>query len=356
MRPRERVTMTSRERVKAALEHRQPDRCPVDFWAVPELVERLAAHYGVAGEDELLDIFQVDMQFIFPDCKLMPFPREPDGTWFDEMGVHRREVRNRFCVYEEYASSPLGYAEEVEDLQRYDRWPSIDNFDWDTFAEKIAPAHEKRYTKLYSGGLFEYAWALRGYEQFMMDMVESPEIAHYIMEKLCTYWCAFVEKALTVAGDHIDVVYVYDDIASQNSLLMSPAFLEEFIYPYHRRVNAVAKRFGKTIIYHSCGAVVPEIPRIAALPVDVLNPLQPKAAGMDFAMLKRTYGSTLCFHGGICIQELMPFGTPEQVRAAARRAVSVLGENGGYIMCTAHYMQNDTPIENVEALYDISNR
>lgn len=113
--------MTSRERVKAALEHRQPDRCPVDFWAVPELVERLAAHYGVAGEDELLDIFQVDMQFIFPDCKLMPFPREPDGTWFDEMGVHRREVRNSFCVYEEYASSPLGYAEEVEDLQRYDR-------------------------------------------------------------------------------------------------------------------------------------------------------------------------------------------------------------------------------------------
>ena len=211
--------MTSRERVKAALEHRQPDRCPVDFWAVPELVERLAAHYGVAGEDELLDIFQVDMQFIFPDCKLMPFPREPDGTWFDEMGVHRREVRNSFCVYEEYASSPLGYAEEVEDLQRYDRWPSIDNFDWDTFAEKIAPAHEKRYTKLYSGGLFEYAWALRGYEQFMMDMVESPEIAHYIMEKLCTYWCAFVEKALTVAGDHIDVVYVYDDIAIQNSLL-----------------------------------------------------------------------------------------------------------------------------------------
>ena len=76
--------MTSRERVKAALEHRQPDRCPVDFWAVPELVERLAAHYGVAGEDELLDIFQVDMQFIFPDCKLMPFPREPDGTWFDD--------------------------------------------------------------------------------------------------------------------------------------------------------------------------------------------------------------------------------------------------------------------------------
>lgn len=252
--------------------------------------------------------------------------------------------------------APLGYAEEVEDLQRYDRWPRIDNFDWDTFAEKIAPAHEKRYTKLYSGGLFEYAWALRGYEQFMMDMVENPEIAHYIMEKLCTYWCAFVEKALTVAGDHIDVVYVYDDIASQNSLLMSPAFLEEFIYPYHRRVNAVAKRFGKTIIYHSCGAVVPEIPRIAALPVDVLNPLQPKAAGMDFAMLKRTYGSTLCFHGGICIQELMPFGTPEQVRAAARRAVSVLGENGGYIMCTAHYMQNDTPIENVEALYDVSNR
>ncbi|MEN6564555.1 MAG: uroporphyrinogen decarboxylase family protein [Christensenella sp.] len=344
--------MTSRERVEAALSHRTPDRCPVDFWAVPELIERLSNHFSVSGEEDLLDVFQVDMQFIFPEYKNLPFQRESDGSWFDEMGVHRREVKNRFCTYEEYASSPLGYVEDIQDFENYNRWPDPNNFDWNGFAGKIAPAHQKRFTKLYSGGLFEYAWALRGYEQFLIDMIESPEIAHFIMEKLCRYWSAFVENALIAAGDLIDIVYVYDDIAAQNSLLLSPKLLEEFIYPYHRRVNAVAKRFDKRIMYHSCGSVASEIPNIMKLPVDILNPLQPKAAGMDFSRLKKLYGDSLCFHGGICIQETMPRGTPEEVQRAARNAIQNLGQNGGYVMAPAHYMQNDTPIENVIALYD----
>lgn len=348
--------MMPRERVLAALSHVQPDRCPVDFWAVPEVVNRLLAYFNARDEEELYDLLEIDVQFVFPrSTKAVP-DILPDGSYFDEMGVHRRLVKNGYCSYEEYASSPLGFVKEIKDFERYTNWPDASAFDWEHFSQDIGDRHEKRYIKLHAGGLFEYAWALRGYEQYMMDMALSPEIPHYIMGKLCDYWCDFIQNAMAAAGDKIDLVYTYDDIAAQSALLMSPDMLEEFIYPYHRRLNALIKSYGKKIMFHSCGAVVPEIRKLAELPIDVLNPLQPKAKDMDFEMLKRFWGDRLCFHGGICLQETLPKGTPEQVRDEVKRAISILGKDGGYIMTSAHYIQNDTPIENILALYDVKIR
>ncbi|SCI50136.1 methylcobalamin:coenzyme M methyltransferase [uncultured Flavonifractor sp.] len=344
--------MTHRERVLAALAHRQPDRCPVDFWAVPEVVERLLKHFGAREEAELYDLLDVDMQFVFP-CSTLPDPEIlPDGSYFDRMGVHRRPVRNEYCTYDEYASYPLAYAESVADLERYDKWPDPDAFDWAHFAAQIAPLHEKRFLKLHAGGIFEYAWALRGYEQFMMDLCMNPDMVHYIMDKFCTYWCKFIRNAMEAAGEYLDMVYTYDDIAAQNALLLAPEMLEEFVYPYHRRMNSVIKSYGKPIMYHSCGAVLSQLPKLAELPIDVLNPLQPMAKGMDFQWLKDNWGERLSFHGGLCLQSTLPKGTPDEVREAVRRAVSILGKNGGYIMTSAHYLQNDIPTENILAMYE----
>ncbi|MEA5049982.1 MAG: uroporphyrinogen decarboxylase family protein [Oscillospiraceae bacterium] len=343
--------MDSRERVYKALAHESPDRCPVDFWAVDEVIERLCAHFGVQGESSLLDALQVDLQFVFPRETRLP-EILPDGSWFDYMGVHRKKVKNAYCVYEEYASYPLQSVQTTEELAAYDRWPDADAFDWADFPQQVRRAHDRRFVKLHTGGIFEFAWALRGYEQFMIDLVEQPEIVHFIMGKLCDFWCAFVGKAMEAAGDEIDMVYTYDDIAAQNSLLMSRAMLEEFIYPYHRRLNSVIKSYGKPIMYHSCGAVRPVIGDLCGLGIDVLNPLQPLAKGMDFAAIKREYGDRLCFHGGIDLQRLLPTGSPAEVRGAVRAAIAALGAGGGYIMTSAHYIQNDVPTENILAMYD----
>lgn len=348
--------MNCRERVTTALRHMQPDRCPVDFWAVPEVVSRLCGHFNVSCEEDLYDIFETDLQFVSPVSTLPPFEKLSDGSFFDEMGVHRRPVKNEYCTYDEYASSPLEFVEDIADFSRYKNWPDAAAYDWAHFKEQISAQHEKRFTKLYAGGIFEYAWALRGYQQFMMDMLLQPEIAHFIMDKLCQYWCDYIRFALDAAGDMIDLVYTYDDIASQTNLLMRPDMLETFIYPYHRKIDKLVKGYGKYIMYHSCGAIAPEIDSIAALPVDVLNPLQPMATGMDFEAIKRKHGEKLSFHGGICIQSTLPKGTPEMVREAVRRAITILGRNGGYIMSSAHYIQNDTPTENIIALYDTSIR
>ena len=127
---------------------------------------------------------------------------------------------------------------------------------------------------------------------------------------------------------------------------------EEYILPRHLRLNAAIRQFDVKIMYHSCGAVYPLIGElIDKMGIDVLNPLQPRAAGMDPKRIKREYGDRLSFYGAIDIQETMPHGTPQDVWAEARERCEVLGHGGGYIMATAHYTQADTPLENLLALY-----
>lgn len=350
------MIMTSRERVFAALNHQQPDRVPVDAMLEATTLKTLMDYFHTDNPQDVFDALQVDVQFAYPDSTLPPATLLPDGTWINSDGSRHRRITNDFCTYSHCISRPLEDAEDVSDLEKYDKWPDANNYDWAHYSEKIGNLHEKCVIKLPSGGLYECAWKLRGQEQFLIDMYENPEIPHYIMEKECNFWCDYVRKAMEVAGDKIDIVYTFDDIATQASLIMSPEMLEEFVYPYHRRYNEVIKSYGKKILFHSCGSVISQIDQLRQLPIDILNPLQPQAAGMDFQHIKDTWGHNLCFHGGIDIQGVLPNGTPDEVRAAVKNAVNILGKDGGYILCASHNIQNDTPVENILAMYDVSIR
>lgn len=347
--------MNSRERVFAALNHQQPDRCPVDFTPENATLETLKRYFQVDTQQEVMDQLDVDLQFVFPRCTLKREPL-PDGSWYSDLGTHLHPVQNAFCTYAEHASYPLADVEDVSELDQFDKWPSADNYDFAGFSDAIGSAHEKRVTKLHAGGLYEVAWALRGQSQFLMDMITEPDIARGIMERICTFWCDFITRALESAGDKIDIVYTYDDIAAQNSLIMSPDMLREFVLPYHQRVAKVIRSFGKKVMYHTCGAVTPVIDDLLTIPIHILNPLQPRAAGMDFAAIKEKWGDKLVFHGGIDTQVTLPTGTPEDVRKEVRHAIWTLGKNGGYILSSAHNIQNDTPVENILAMYDVSLR
>ena len=352
------MSSDSRERVFCALEHKAPDRCPVDFWVESATENTLKAHYGVKSFGELLDLFNVDMQFVFPPMKseFAGVVWHSDGSWTDASGKRMKRIKNAFSEYTETLYYPLQDMNGIDEVRRYDKWPCADAYDWAAFSDAIGKQNEKRVIKLHTGGLFESAWSYRGQERYLMDMALEPEIPRYIMGKLCDFWCEFVSRAMDAAGDKIDIVYTYDDIATQRGLIMSPKMLEEFVYPYHRRLNALIHGFGKRILYHSCGAVKSQIENLKNLPIDILNPLQPAAEGMDFEEIKSEWGDALCFHGGIDIQSTLPKGTPEEVREAVRRAIRILGRQGGYIMTSAHYIQNDTPVSNIEAMYDVSIR
>jgi uroporphyrinogen decarboxylase len=202
------------------------------------------------------------------------------------------------------------------------------------------------------GSFFEQAWALRGLEQFMLDIVMEPAIPEYIMDRILEVHLENLKTVLELAGDRLDMVYTYDDVATQNSLLISPKAWRELIKPRHQKILDLIHSYNKPAMYHCDGAVAPLIPELIEMGVDVLNPIQPDAKGMDPATLKADYGRQLTFHGGVDIIKTLPRGTTEQVKTEVRARVELLGQGGGYIMCSSHHIQPDTPLENILAMYD----
>lgn len=342
------------QRVETALAHREPDRVPFDFWAVPEVCAKL--RQALDADDETV------LRLLGSDCRMVAARYAgsrartlPDGTRIDAWGTHRRQVINEFSTYEEYASHPLAFAETAGDVLGWD-WPSPD--DWDVSGirdqcERLnaGPRYHLRYEV---GGIFEWAWALRGFERFLFDLVEKPDVAGAIMDRFTDIYIENTVRVIEAAGGLLDMVYTYDDVGIQNGPLMSLRMWRKHILPRHQRLNAAirAARYPVKIMYHSCGAIVPFIPSfIEEMGIDVLNPLQPRAVGMDMARIKAEFGDRLCFHGAIDIQHTLPLGTPEEVQSEVRDRVEVLARGGGYICTSAHYLQADTPLENIVALY-----
>jgi uroporphyrinogen decarboxylase len=206
------------------------------------------------------------------------------------------------------------------------------------------------------GGIFEWSWALRGFERFLLDLTDHPDVAGAIMDRFTDIYIENTRRAIEAAGGLLDMVYTYDDVGIQRGLLMSPRMWRRHVLPRHQRLNAAIRAAAGArpikIMYHSCGAVFPLIGAFAdEMGIDVLNPLQPRAAGMDMARIKAEYGARLAFHGAIDIQRTLPQGTPDEVQAEVRERCQTLGRGGGYICASAHYIQADTPLENIIALY-----
>ncbi len=355
----EQAAPSSWERVETALAHREPDRVPFDFWAVPEVWEKLRAALGAgneaASDEELLRLLGIDCRMVTPRYVGSKARKLADGTCIDAWGTHRRQVTNEFSTYDEYASHPLAQAETVADVLDWD-WASPDDWDVSGVQEQCEQynADVRHHLRYEVGGIFEWSWALRGFERFLLDLVEKPEVACAIMDRFTDLYIENTLRVIEAAGGLLDMVYTYDDIGMQNGLLISPRMWRRYILPRHQRLNAAIRgaRYPVKIMYHSCGAVFPLIgPFVDEMGIDVLNPLQPRAAGMNLARIKAEFGDRLSFHGGIDLQHTLPHGTPDEVQAEVRERCELLGRGGGYICTSAHYIQADTPLENIVAMY-----
>ncbi|MGD8626797.1 MAG: uroporphyrinogen decarboxylase family protein [Anaerolineae bacterium] len=347
------------QRVETALAHRQPDRVPFDFWAVPEVWEKLRAALDLPateeGDEELLRLLGIDCRMVTARYVGTKARALADGTYIDAWGTHRRQVRNEFSSYGEYASHPLADAETVADVEGWD-WPTTDDWDVSGVGEQCERLNKDRrhHLRYEVGGIFEWSWALRGFERFLVDLVEKPDVACAIMDRFTDIYIENTVRVIQAAGGMLDMVYTYDDVGMQNGLLISPRMWGKYILPRHQRLNAAIRSaaYEVKIMYHSCGAIYPLIGAfIDEMGIDVLNPLQPRAAGMEMDRIKAAFGSRISFHGGIDIQQTLPHGTPAQVQAEVRERCRVLGRGGGYICTSAHHIQADTPLENIVALY-----
>jgi uroporphyrinogen decarboxylase len=342
--------MTPRERVLAAVDRRLGDRTPADYKAEPEVNRYMMEHLRVDGYEALLRRLEVDVRRLEPRYVGPPPKQLGDGVFEDYWGIRSKHLKADHGSYDMHVHTPLWDARSVEDLRKH-AWPSPDIFDYSVMREQCVRYRD--YAVMYEGAdLFTRPCILRNMENVLLDMIERPEMAHFLFEKFTAFYCEDVTRALEATDGGIDIYCEWSDYGTQRALLISVPMFREFLAPYLKRMIDVCHAAGVKFMLHSCGAIRPLIPDLIALGVDVLDPIQVAAQGMEPAALKRDFGDRLAFHGGMCTQRTLPFATPQEVRGAVLDRVATLGAGGGYILASSHDLSADTPPENIVAMYE----
>jgi uroporphyrinogen decarboxylase len=351
--------MTSRERVLLALNHQASDRIPVDFWASTGFLKKLEAGTGLSHED-FLDAHDVDLRYIGGPEYIGPPLQNSRGEATDIWGVPRTftevQLDGGAETYAEVTNPPLASISSVEEIISYPHWPSPDWFDYTPIRNQCDEVARKGRLVVFMGdrlnriAQLKPAMYLRGMEQVLVDMALEATLAEAIFGRIRDFYLAYLERILEAAQGKIDIVLTGDDFGAQDGLLLSVEMWDRFLRAGFAGYLGLIKSYGVKTMHHTCGAVAPLLPRLIASGLDVLQSVQPEARGMDPASLKAGFGARLAFHGGVSIQRTMPHGSRDDIRGEVARLAQTLGPGGGYIFCTAHNLQADTPVANALAL------
>jgi len=193
---------------------------------------------------------------------------------------------------------------------------------------------------------------LRGIQQIFVDMVMNPKIVETIRDHIISYFIEYNHQVFKAVDGEIDIFMMGDDIGAQTGPLLSLDMWRKFFKKGFKTYIDIAHQYGIPVMYHTCGDVRQFIPDFIECGLDILQSLQPKATNMDIKKLKQEFGRDITFQGGMDIQHVLPLGKPADVTAMAKYALDSAKQGGGYIICTAHNIQIDTPIENVVALFE----
>lgn len=351
--------MKPKERVRAAIAHQSTDRVPIDYFARDEVSQALAAKLGVQPGEPLRQRLGVDLREINPVFRGKAYPlaySDPsvkvihDDIHLDIWGVGFKPNTTDVGFYMDLAYSPLKDITSDRQIDEH-AWPTPDLWDYSTLADQ-ARANADYWTWTHSRGVFEISWFLRGFDTFMEDLVLAPERVCRIMDHVLAYLIERTRREIEAARGLIDMIEYNDDVGSQRGMMISPDMWREFVKPRMARLVAMCKSYGVVMRYHSCGGIRPIIPDLIEIGIDVLNPIQTLAVGMDPYALKKDFGDRLTFNGGVDTQDLLPHATVDRVREETRRLIDTLGAGGGYILAPSHVFQPDTPTKNVLAVYE----
>ncbi len=374
--------MTSRERVQAVLNHKIPDRVPIVIGVSNATGIKMTPYQG------LKKILNIDA----PDAYLYDWP-ELGSAKVDEQTLRRlhadvRGVLDRFpaAVYERNRTRephspciddwgggqieiepgiwypgfhPLADATTIEEIEDYPGWPDMD--DPTRFAhvarEAQALADENQYAIMATPWLmfpFERAFAMQGMDKFLMNMAIYPDFAQALLRKNLSLCKKLLGNFLSKIGDNIDLIKIGDDLGTQERLMISPKMYREILKPIHADLIAHIKQFTDAkIFFHTDGDVFDLIEDFIEIGVDVLNPIQTSAGKMaNLEALKSRYGDQLVFCGAVDTQEILPRGTPEEVRQEMKRVIHALGKDGGYMVASVHTIMHEVPPENILAMVD----
>jgi len=306
-----------------AARRQEPDRVPIFATLTPQVAQKLGEIMGLPSQPvdaflsdrlsytEILLALGNDAVAIGPGRdRSKPTKRLPNGHLIDEWGIQFREVG----YYTEAVVRPLSEVESIADLNAYE------------FPEPLAPGRfevAEKMVKKYGNDyaiigilevtMFELAWILVGLEKFLVDLLWQKPYVEALIDRILDFHITVGRKLIELGAE---VILLGDDFGTQRGMLISPALYRQVFKPRQKKIIDALKAVNKEIIiaYHSCGSIMPIIEDLIEVGVEVLNPIQPQAAGMDLAFLKEKYGNQLAFFGGVDVQGVLPQGTPEEVK------------------------------------------
>jgi uroporphyrinogen decarboxylase len=376
------VSAAHRERLRAALAHREPDRIPLDIGGSRMTGIHVRAYSGLRTalglppvevrvgdltqqlaevDADAMDALGCDVRYVGPRAG-GSYRREmvDDGafvTFRDEWGVGRRMPRDGGLYFDSF-HAPLAGDPDAAAIDAF-AWPDATDparcAGMAEAARRIA-GDEGRAVLAGSicGGLTEGLFKLRGFEDGYLDLAGDRARARHVMERILAVKLGYWDRALAELGDAVDVVAEADDLGGQDRTLFSPATYRALVKPLQRELFAfIRARTSARILFHSCGAVRDLVPDLIEIGVDILNPVQVSAAGMSTAELKAEFGHDLVFWGGgVDTQRVLGSGTPDEVRTEVRRRIADLRRGGGFVFATVHNIQPNVPPANLLAMWE----
>ncbi len=371
--------MNSRERLETTLNHKEPDRVPIDLGGIVTGIttganKTLKSYLNIESNDSVVDRVQqlahpsdavlerlsVDTSYIYLQASRDWHDIElADNTYQDEFGVLRKAAYrpDGWLLYYDFVGHPLSEAETVKDLAKF-KWP--DPHDPSRYegieetARKLSEETEFGLIANVIASIFEFSWYLRGYMRFFEDVILNPNLISALLEMMGEYQRALLGEVLDRIGPYISVVMTGTDLGTQRAPVISPDVYRSLVWPEYKKLwDMIRSKTHAKIFYHSCGSLYPMIPYLIEGGIDILHPIQPMAADMgDRVKLKREFGDQLTFWGGFDQQHVLPHGTPEEVQEEAKRLLDAFMPGGGFVFAAGHNIQSDVPPENVIALFD----
>ncbi len=391
--------MNSRERIRCALRHEQPDRLPIDLGGTRQsgiaatAYHALKRHLGLDSPTRVFDLFQMlaeverpvrerfgadvvglyrpDVAFGIRNERWKSW-RLFDGTRVDVPGDFEPIVESDGSVAIVRGGEPI--ARMPKDgfyFDRLEKYPGAAHVELADYRPPLLTAEHVAWYDAQSRALFDntdlaivaplgppyelfYGLGTGDFEAWMITLATEPDYVHALYEKLTDAWLINLQRFVDAVGDRVQIVQICDDLGTQESLFLSVRMFRELMMPHYRRgIEWIHRNTSMKVMLHSDGAIFPMIPTLLEMGVDVLNPVQTSAAGMDPAELKRQFGDRLVFWGGsLDCQKTLPYGSPAEVAADVSRHVDVFAPGGGYVFASVHNIQAGVPPANIEAMFD----
>ncbi len=401
------TTMTSRQRVLAALDRDPVDRVPIDFGATRVSGIAAIAYNNLLnhlGMKEIIRLYDIKQQLALPSLEMidrlggdviqlnrlgpttgMPFltldrwksgqltdgatcmvPDAYDPVFLDDGTIEierdgrvmaRRPLNS---LYFDVCAAPLQHAETTADIDAWefpDPWSERE----DAFLEQQIDRFYRQSDKALFGGLpllncsfLEIGVALFGFETYMMNLMLKRDLMEYWMDRMLEHDMDILDSYLKIAGPYLCAIQLNDDIGAQDALQVSPGIYREMIKPRQKKwIEFVKARTNAKIFIHCDGAIEEILPDFIEIGIDILNPLQTNARGMDPERIKKKYGDNIAFWGGgVETQTTLPFGAIDDIKSEVRDRIELLGRDGGYVFATIHNIQADIPPEKILAIFD----